>query len=80
MVPTKNLWQFDERVGVGLSADTRSAADGRLFTTRAVAMKKNVGFAVAVFTVPDATEPLAGGLLRLGGDGRAARISPVSIH
>ena len=80
LVPTKDLWQFDERVGVGLSADTRSAADGRLFTTRAVAMKKNVGFAVAVFTVPDATEPLAGGLLRLGGDGRAARISPVSIH
>ena len=29
-VRTSSFWQFDERVGVGLSPETRSAADGQL--------------------------------------------------
>lgn len=70
LVHTSTLWSYDERVGVGLDGDTRSAADGKLFTTRAIAMKEGVGFAVAV---AGADLPTSGSL-RLGGDGRAAAV------
>lgn len=75
LVHAQNLWAMDERVGVGLAADTRSAEDGRLFTNQAVAVKPGIGFVAAVSgaAVPD------GGLLRLGGDGRAASIRPAAI-
>ncbi len=75
LVHTSQLWSIDERVGVGLSSSTRSAEDGKLFTSRAVALKKNVGFVVAIggAAVPDS------GLLRLGGDGRAASIRAAVI-
>lgn len=76
LVHASELWSFDERVGVGLAQGTRSAADGKLFTTRAVALKEGVGFAVAAAgaDLPD------GGSLRLGGDGRAAalRAEPIA--
>lgn len=68
LVNTSALWAIDSRVGVGLNADTRSADDGKLFTTQAVAFKPGVGF---VASVRGATLP-AKGTLRLGGDGRAA--------
>ena len=76
LVHTSTLWSYDERVGVGLDGDTRSAADGKLFTTRAIAMKEGVGFAVAV---AGADLPTSGSL-RLGGDGRAAAVhaSPIA--
>lgn len=75
LVHTSQLWRFDERVGVGLAEDTRSAADGKLFTTRAVALHSGVGFAVAA---AGADLP-AGGSLRLGGDGRAAALHDAPI-
>ena len=68
LVKTSALWAIDSRVGIGLNADTRSADDGKLFTTQAVAFKPRVGF---VASVQGATLP-AKGSLRLGGDGRAA--------
>ena len=68
LVKTSELWAIDSRVGIGLNADTRSADDGKLFTTQAVAFKHGVGF---VASVRGAALP-AQGSLRLGGDGRAA--------
>ena len=57
---TSSLWQFDERVGVGLSPETRSAADGRLFTTRAIAMQKGVGLMAAISGLAGAQPPESG--------------------
>lgn len=76
LVNTSTLWGMDERVGVGLSGDTRSAEEGKLFTNRAVAMKSGVGFVAAIHgaPVPD------NGLLRLGGDGHAASIAAASLQ
>lgn len=76
LVNTSTLWGMDERVGVGLAVNTRSAEDGRLFTNRAVAMTSGVGFVAAISGahVPDQ------GLLRLGGDGHAASITAASLH
>lgn len=75
LIHTRELWSFDERVGVGLDAASRSAADGKLFTTRAIAFKEGVGFAAAV---AGADLP-QGGTLRLGGDGRAAALRPMAL-
>lgn len=76
LVHSSQLWTFDARVGIGMSAETRSVEEGRLFTTQAIAMKKDVGFLVAV----QGAVPPKEGLLRLGGDGRAASIEAVDVQ
>lgn len=73
LVRSSALWQLDARVGVGLDAGTRRAADGQLFTVQAVAFRPGVGFLASVQGV-QAIQP---GMLRLGGDGRAAAMQPV---
>lgn len=70
---TSALYALDERLGIALDTNSRTAADGALYTTQAVAMQCNSGFVCAVRGVNDALVP-ASGLLRLGGDGRAATI------
>lgn len=70
LVKSSELWALDHRVGVGLEATTRRAADGRLFSVQAVSMRPDVGFLAAI---TGATPP-ADGSVRLGGDGRAAAI------
>lgn len=81
LIHTRELWALDTRVGVGLDAVRRRAADGRLFTVQAVALRKcevdrskaekeafDVGFItrIAGAHLPEQMT------LRLGGDGRAA--------
>ena len=75
LVHSRDLWAHDERIGIGLDVGTRSAADGKLFTARAVALKEGVGFAVAA---SGATLP-ANASLRLGGDGRAAQLHNAAL-
>ncbi len=70
IVESSALWQIDPRVGVGLDPAQLRAADGKLFTTQAVALSNNHGF----LTVIEGAEPPAKGTLRLGGDGRAAAV------
>ncbi len=88
LVKSSALWAIDARVGVGLDSGTRRAADGKLFSVQAVAMVKrghrtgasktsaeyDVGF---IAGVSGATPP-TGGMLRLGGDGRAAALHAVA--
>ena len=69
---TGSLWKIDPRVGVGLDADKRRAADGQLFTVQAVAFEHGVGF---LATVAGAVTP-TDGVLRFGGDGRGAALRP----
>jgi len=93
LVKSDALWKLDHRVGVGLDAATRRAADGRLFSVQAVAMVKRghrigtdkqthkpilADFEVGfVASVSGATLP-NGGTVRLGGDGRAAALHAVA--
>lgn len=76
VVHASQLWRFDERVGIGLHAATRSAEDGKLFTVRAVAMAAGVGFVTAT----SGAKAPEGTTLRLGGDGRGARVTRVQIQ
>ncbi|MCX7628200.1 MAG: hypothetical protein N2Z69_07320 [Methylophilaceae bacterium] len=73
-VQSSALWSLDLRIGVGLDTARRRAADHRLFSTQAIAMQPGVGFLAAV---QGATLP-TNGSVRLGGDGRAAAIHPVT--
>lgn len=75
-IPSGQLWTLDPRVGVGLDAATRCAAEGRLFSVQAVAMRPDVGFLVAVA----GAKPPMEGTLRLGGDGRAAAVSAATLE
>lgn len=81
LLKSAQLWAIDHRVGVGLDAGSRRAVDGKLFSMQAVAMKKrehgadfDVGF---IASISGASLPGAG-LLRLGGDGRAAALHAAS--
>jgi CRISPR-associated protein Cmr3 len=76
LLKSSDLWGIDSRVGVGLNASTRSADDGKLFTTHAVALKQGVGFLATVrgARLPSHTS------LRFGGDGRAAISQLVSLE
>ena len=76
IVKSSQLWAIDSRVGIGMNADTRSADDGKLFTTQAVALGSGVGF---VASVRGASLPQQG-IVRLGGDGRAASSQAVSLQ
>ncbi len=76
LVPSKKLWSFDLRVGVGLDPARRRAEDGKLFSVQAVAFCEGVGFLAA--TEGDGLK--ADTLLRFGGDGRAARCRPVDAY
>lgn len=83
------LWHLDLRVGVGLDAGKRSAAEGRLFSLQAVAMTQQgnligtdqitrkailADYDVGFLVAVAGATPPASGTVRLGGDGRAAAI------
>lgn len=74
LLRSHQLWQLEPRIGVGLDGERRAAADSRLFTTEAVALRAGVGF---VASLRGATVPA--GVLRFGGDGRAAAVREVRI-
>jgi CRISPR-associated protein Cmr3 len=76
-VRSGDLWRLDHRVGVGLDAAQRRAGDGQLFSMQAIALARrehgsaaDVGFLATV----SGAEPPTSGLVRLGGDGRAAAL------
>jgi CRISPR-associated protein Cmr3 len=82
---------LDTRVGVGLEASTRSAAEGRLFTAQAVAFTQRgrkikdertgeeliANYDVGFVASVAGAEVPTEGLMRLGGDGRGAALHPV---
>ncbi|MCX8004562.1 MAG: hypothetical protein N2688_06345 [Burkholderiaceae bacterium] len=74
LVTSDTLWKTETRVGVGLDGVRRRADDGKLFALQAVAFARNAGFAVRVLGAA-----LPEGMLRFGGDGRAARVQPADI-
>jgi CRISPR-associated protein Cmr3 len=75
LVASRALWQYDLRVGVGLSSMTGHVEEGKLFSVNTVAFKPEVGFLACV-----AGLDLAGDrLLRFGGDGRGVRMQIVDV-
>ena len=79
IVRAEALWKTDPRLGIGMDAMRRTAdtEQGRIYTSDAVALAKDVGF-LAEVTGADGLLPRSG-LARLGGDGRGAEVCSVSI-
>lgn len=75
LVPSASLWRTEARVGVGLDVAMRRAEEGKLFSLQAISFTPGVGFAVRV----EGAEP-SDAVLRLGGDGRGARLVPCEIR
>lgn len=66
----------DYRVGIGLDVASRTVDEGKLFSSQGVVMRESWGFVVGV----DGCVRLPmSGLIRLGGDGRMARLSPWAV-
>lgn len=75
-VRQRDLWCTDFRLGIARSRQSFTAAEGMIYTTEAVALRPGVGFAVEVAHCP--AELLKSiDLVRLGGDGRGARVGPL---
>lgn len=77
LVRSSDLWKLDSRLGIALDAEKRSAADGMIYTSEAVALQPGVGFVTAYAGHGAALQD--GDLVRLGGDGRAARVHRTSL-
>ncbi len=68
------LFKRETRLGIALDAASRTASDGALYTTEAVALQASADFQAGFLVGIAGAAPLAdSGLLRLGGDGRGAR-------
>ena len=67
---TADLYRRETRLGIALNAGSRTAEEGALYTTEAIAFNTAAGFLVGIDG--DAGLLPASGRLRLGGDGRGA--------
>lgn len=76
LVPAACLWETDPRLGIALDAGSRTAAESQIYTTDAIVLRSDVRF-VATFAGKELPQE---GLVRLGGDGRGARIEPCGAH
>ena len=72
-----DLWCSETRLGIAMSAVSRTADEGRIYTSTVVAMKEGAGFLVGIAGAQGFVPK--SGLLRFGGDGRAVEIRPCSI-
>jgi hypothetical protein len=66
-----DLFKRETRLGIALDHGSRTAADGALYTSEAIALDQTVGFLVGC--EGDAGQLPKSGHLRLGGDGKGAR-------
>lgn len=76
LLPSQKLWSLENRVGIGMTEEKRAAEAGKLFTTQTIILHKNIGFLTGI----EGCSPPKEGLLRFGGDGRAAMIKSVGYN
>lgn len=71
------LWATETRLGIALDERARTAREGMIYTSETVSLAPGVAFLVAVEGA-DGVLP-SDGLLRFGGDGRAASVSRAKL-
>lgn len=77
LIEIKKLWKLDPRLGIALDGYSHTAANSMIYTAETVALCRDVGFLVGVQGA-DGLLPQEG-LLRFGGDGRAAQLESAPI-
>ncbi len=76
LVKSSELWKQEIRLGIALETQARTASDGQIYTTEAIALHKDVYLLAEIQGAPDFPEK---GNLRLGGDGRGAAFTSQQI-
>ena len=71
------IFKRETRLGIEIDAASRTARDGALYTSEAISLTAQTGFLVGIHGAPTLKDE---GLLRLGGDGHAARWRRVSFE
>ncbi len=76
LIAISDVWSTEQRLGIARDAETATAAEGQIYTTETIAFRRRQdrqgGFLALVDGI--AADALPDGLLRFGGDGRAARL------
>ena len=72
LVPTSDLYDFDDRTGIGVNPNSNTAAEGLIYSIRMLALKPKAGLYAEISGPAAALAPLkaASVLMRLGGEGR----------
>jgi len=77
LISSSKLWSKDSRLGIARDLTTKTAAEGKIYTSEAIALSTQTtfiaGFAGSANAIP------SDGLLRLGGDGRGAAIAEANV-
>lgn len=76
-VAAADLYKREPRLGIALDTGARTAADGAIYTTEAIAFTPNAGFLIGIEGLQDQLPER--GLLRLGGDGRSASYTRIDF-
>lgn len=74
LMPAGCFWQNDPRLGIAIGTSSRTVEEGAIYTTDAVSLNAGVSL-IAGFSGRNVP---SNGLVRLGGDGRGARIQKLS--
>ena len=72
VVPSQSLWSDEPRIGLERDIGTRTAREGRLYSTRHVRPRCGVSLGVRIAGLPQGWEPPFDRLLSLGGENRLA--------
>lgn len=76
LLKSSDLWKSDWRLGIALETRQRTASEGQLYTTEAIALAEHIHLLAEISGAADFP---AEGLLRLGGDGRSAHFTSIDI-
>jgi CRISPR-associated protein Cmr3 len=79
VIHADRIWKTDLRLGIALDGGRRTALEGHLYTADAVAFRLEHGFVVTVEGADGRLVP-RDGVLRFGGDGRAAAVRECEIR
>ncbi|WP_035709232.1 type III-B CRISPR module-associated Cmr3 family protein [Niveispirillum irakense] len=75
VVHSSQLWEKEPRIGLEMSAESRTAVRGRLYAPTHVRLRDNVGLGIAVSDLPDRWKKPAS-IVPLGGEHRFAHLEP----
>ena len=76
LIAINDVWSTEQRLGIARDTDTATAAEGQIYTTETIAFRRQGSTQGGFLALVDgiAADALPDGLLRFGGDGRAARL------
>jgi CRISPR-associated protein Cmr3 len=72
---TESLYVVEPRVGLARDNASRTAREGHLYAIGSLRLKEQITFALGVGGIDDRLNPVAGDVMRFGGEGKLVRVS-----